>query len=41
MNKAEPNEEIKIQLMGEPTQDAGGLTREWLNLIIKELTVGK
>lgn len=37
MNTHQLRSEFQIEFLGEKSQDAGGLTKEWLNLLIQEL----
>ena len=37
MKGGEGNCEVKVMMKNEKTQDAGGLTREWLGMLVKEL----
>jgi E3 ubiquitin-protein ligase HUWE1 len=38
INKCNLYKEVKVDFIGDKVQDAGGLLREWLLLLFKELT---
>ena len=35
--KVNMHKEVKIQFIGEKVNDAGGLLREWIHMVIKEI----
>ena len=41
MDKCDFLKEIKIKFVNEQVTDAGGLIREWINLVVDELFSGK
>ena len=36
-SKVDMHKEVKIEFLGEKVNDAGGLLRQWIHMVIKEL----